>query len=366
MSEQEQITRKIIHVDMDAFYASVEQRDNPQLKGKPVIVGGDPTKRGVVCTCSYEARKFGVRSAMAASTAYRLCPNGIFVRPRFDVYKQASNQIREIFHRYTDLVEPLSLDEAFLDVTENKKNIPYATDIAREILKAIQDETQLTASAGVSFNKFIAKVASDFNKPNGLTVITPRMAEVFIERLPIGKFFGVGKVTEKKMHAMGIKTGADLKKLKKEELTQRFGKAGSYYYNIVHGIDNRPVNPHRTRKSIGKETTLSIDIDDKEQMLEILEKLADGIEKIMKKTKTKGRTITLKVKYFDFKSITRSISLETPCNDASEIMKCMPDLLEKTEAGEKKIRLLGISVSNFESNDTEKKIDPQRNSLALQ
>ncbi len=352
MSEQENenkpTIRKIIHIDMDAFYASVEQRDNPALRGKPVIVGGNPQSRGVVSTCSYEARKFGVHSAMACSQAYRLCPQGIFVPPRFDVYKTVSKQIREIFHQYTDLVEPLSLDEAYLDVTQNKKNIPYATDIAREILKKIQEKTHLTASAGVSFNKFIAKVASDFRKPNGLTVITPAMAPAFMERLPIGKFFGVGKVTEKKMIAMGIKTGADLKKYSREELVQRFGKVGNYYYNIAQGCDNRPVNPHRERKSLGQERTLAQDIDDREQMLELLENLAVRLEGMLKKSKSRGRTITLKVKYFDFKSVTRCITVEPAVDEAAVIMSHIPALLDKTEAGPKKVRLLGISLSNFE------------------
>lgn len=332
---------------MDAFYASVEQRDHPQLRGKPVVVGGDPQGRGVVSTCSYEARKFGVHSAMASSVAYRLCPHAVFVRPRFDVYKEVSQQIRNIFRQYTDLVEPLSLDEAYLDVTENKKGITYATDIAREILQRIKEETGLTASAGVSFNKFLAKVASDFHKPNGLTVVTPRMADKFIERLPIGKFFGVGKVTEKKMHDMGIKTGADIKKFSREELVKRFGKVGNYYYDISHGCDNRQVNPNRERKSIGQERTLENDIDDHHQMLEILAELAARVEMYMKKHNIKGRTLTVKVKYYDFKSVTRSISPGNVIYEADEMMKYVPALLNKTEAGKKKVRLLGVTVSNF-------------------
>lgn len=339
--------RKIIHVDMDAFYASVEQRDNPELKGKPVVVGGNPNGRGVVSTCSYEARKYGIHSAMASSIAYRLCPHAVFVPPRFDVYKTVSDQVRRIFHEYTDLVEPLSLDEAYLDVTENKKNIPYATDVARDILKRIQQETGLTASAGVSFNKFLAKVASDINKPNGLTVVTPKLAPQFIDRLAVGKFHGVGKVTEKKMHQMGIKTGADIKKLTREELVQRFGKVGNYYYCIANGQDDRPVNPHRERKSIGQERTFQVDIDDRDQMLEKLGKLAESIEDYMKKKNIKGRTVTLKVKYFDFKSITRSITLDEPVFESSVMMAHVPALLAKTDAGTKKVRLLGISISNF-------------------
>ncbi|MGD8292010.1 MAG: DNA polymerase IV [Desulfobacterales bacterium] len=345
--------RKIIHIDMDAFYASVEQRDRPGLRGKPVIVGGDPHSRGVVAACSYEARKFGVHSAMASSTAYRLCPDAVFIRTRFDVYRAVSAQIREIFCEYTDLVEPLSLDEAFLDVTENYKGMPSATLIAREIKKKIYQRTgKLTASAGVSFNKFIAKVASDMNKPDGITVITPDMAEAFIDKLPIRKFFGVGKVTEEKMLSLGIRTGADLKKYKKEQLIQFFGKSGSYFYDIAHGKDQRPVAPDRIRKSIGKETTLSEDIDDTDLMLEILGDIAAKLENLLMKRDAKGRTITLKVKYFDFQSTTRSVTVEEPPDSASVIVKYIRPLLAKTEAGSKKVRLLGISISNFDDQET--------------
>lgn len=332
---------------MDAFYASVEQRDNPGLKGKPVVVGGSPNGRGVVSTCSYEARKYGIHSAMASSVAYRLCPHAVFVYPRFDVYKSVSEQIRKIFLEYTDLVEPLSLDEAYLDVTLNKKGVAYATDIAREILKRIRVETGLTASAGVSFNKFLAKVASAAHKPNGLTVVTPRLAPQFIDKLPIGKFHGVGKVTEKKMIDMGIKTGADLKRLSREELVQRFGKVGNYYYCIAHGEDDRPVNPHRERKSVGQERTFERDIDDIDEMKDILRKLAEGVEEYMKRKSIRGRTVTLKVKYYDFKSITRCVTLDEGVYEASVIMEHVPGLLEKTEAGKKKVRLLGVSISNF-------------------
>ena len=338
---------------MDAFYASVEQRDRPELKGKPVIVGGDPKSRGVVAACSYEARKFGVHSAMASATAYRLCPDALFIRSRFDVYRAVSAQIREIFYEYTDLVEPLSLDEAFLDVTQNYKGMPSATLIAREIKRKIYERTgKLTASAGVSFNKFLAKVASDMNKPDGITVITPEMADAFIDKLPIRKFFGVGKVTEEKMLNLGIKTGADLKKFKKEQLIQIFGKSGSYFYDIAHGRDDRPVEPNRIRKSIGKETTFSEDIDDPERMVEILEEIAGNLETSLMKRDAKGRTVTLKVKYFDFQSVTRSVTIDEPADSASVIMKYMKPLLSKTEAGEKKVRLLGISVSNFDDQET--------------
>jgi len=343
---------KIIHIDMDAFYASVEQRDRPGLKGKPVIVGGDPQSRGVVAACSYEARKFGIHSAMASSTARRLCPGAVFIRPRFEVYKSVSSQIRDIFCEYTDLVEPLSLDEAFLDVTQNRKGMKSATLIAREIKKKIYERTgKLTASAGVSFNKFLAKVASDVNKPDGITVIPPEAADEFIEQLPIRKFFGVGRVTEEKMHGLGIKTGADLRKFNKTRLIQLFGKTGGYYYDIAHGLDERPVEPDRVRKSIGKETTLPEDIDDIEQMVEILENLSFKVENSLIRSEARGRTVTLKVKYFDFKSITRSITVEEPVESAVTIMKYVTPLLSKTAAGEKKVRLLGITISNFDDQD---------------
>lgn len=339
--------RKIIHVDMDAFFAAVEQRDNPELRGKPVIVGGKPGGRGVVSTCSYEARKFGVHSAMPTNEAYRLCPHGIFVRSRFDAYKEASQIVREIFFEYTDLVEPLSLDEAYLDVTENHKGNPSATLIAQEIRARIFKETQLTASAGVAPNKFIAKVASDFNKPDGLTVITPDKAEEFLEELDIKKFYGVGKATQRKMHALGIKTGADLKKWSEIDLVKAFGKSGRHYYKIVRGLDNREVKPHRTRKSYGKERTFSEDIGDLDWVNNFLDELAQTISEGMKKIPTAGKTVTLKVRYKNFDTITRSHSLTHHTNDAKEISTIARQLLEQTEAGKRDIRLLGISISNL-------------------
>jgi len=338
--------RKIIHIDMDAFYASIEQRDNPELKGKPVIVGGDPDKRGVVATCSYEARKFDVHSAMASKTAKRLCPQGIFLKPRFDRYKAVSAEIMELFREYTDLVEPLSLDEAFLDVTKNKKGMASATYIAQDIMKAIYEKTGLTASCGVSNSKFVSKVANT-NKPNGINVITPQEADKFIDQLPIGKFYGVGHVTEKKMHELGIKTGADLKKMDRDQLINHFGKAGNYFYDIAHGQDNRPVVPTRELKSMGREITFSEDIDDPDQMIEILQGLAVKVEDLIKRHDKKGRTVTLKVKYYDFQSITRSVTTEEPVMEAVIIMKHVRSLFAKTEAGKKKVRLLGISISNF-------------------
>lgn len=339
--------RKIIHVDMDAFFAAVEQRDRPELRGKPVIVGGRPGGRGVVSTCSYEARKYGVHSAMPTNEAYRLCPHGIFVRGRHEVYKQVSETIREIFHEYTDLVEPLSLDEAYLDVTENHKGNPSATLIAKEIRARIFEQTRLTASAGVAHNKFLAKVASDYNKPDGLTVIPPHKAEAFLEQLPIKKFFGVGRATQKKMYALGIKTGADLKKWSELDLAKTFGKSGRYYYKIVRGIDHRPVKPHRTRKSYGKERTFSEDVADLDWVRNFLEELSRQISEGMQKIPTAGKTITLKVRYKNFDTITRSCSLAHYTNKAEEIAAVARQLLEQTEAGSRKIRLLGISVSNL-------------------
>jgi len=341
--------RKIIHIDMDAFYASVEQRDRPELKGRPVIVGGDPQSRGVVAACSYEARLFGIHSAMPASRAYQRCPQAIFLKPRFEVYKAVSAEIRSVFHEYTDIIEPLSLDEAFLDVTANRKGDPSATLIAQAILKEIYDRTgQLTASAGVSFNKFLAKVASDYKKPRGLTVITPSQACYFIDRLPIRKFFGVGKVTEQKMHRLGIMTGADLKKLNREKLIAAFGKAGNYFFDIANCNDNRPVRPHRKRKSIGSETTMPYDMTDKSMIIDVLKKIAVKLEGRLRQSGRKGITVTLKVKYFDFKCITRSMTVTQPLTEAKVIMKYIRLLLHDTEVGLKKVRLLGITVSNFE------------------
>lgn len=340
--------RKIIHVDMDAFYASVEQRNNPKLRGKPVIVGGDPKSRGVVAACSYEARKFGIHSAMASSRAYRLCPHAVFVRGNFDEYIAVSEQINEIFHRFTDLVEPLSLDEAYLDVSENKVNSPSATVLAREIRRLIFEGTSLTASAGVSYNKFLAKVASDYNKPDGLMVITPDDAGTFIDRLPIGKFYGIGRVTERRMLELGIKTGADLKMISREDLNLLFGKVGGYYYDIAHGMDDRPVEPGYERKSIGKEVTLERDTVDPDIINDILQNLARRVARSLDAHEAMGRTVTLKVKYFDFTSITRSITIPDPVSDADLLLMHAKNLLTRTEAGIHPVRLLGISVSNLD------------------
>lgn len=351
--------RKIIHVDMDAFFAAVEQRNHPEYRGKPLVVGGRPDSRGVVSTCSYEARKYGIHSAMPSSQAYKLCPHAIFVCDHnFADYKEVSQQIREIFCDYTDLVEPLSLDEAYLDVTVNKKNNPSATLIAREIRTRIKEKTDLTASAGVSYNKFIAKIASDYRKPDGMTVVTPDEAASFISKLPIRKFWGVGKVTEKRMNGMGIETGADLQKFELYELIELFGKSGPYFYNAVRGIDNRAVEPSHIRKSIGRETTLKKDISDKEEIYKILQEIARDIEETMERVKALASTVTLKVKFHDFKSVTRSISPEYPVCKSGEIMNHIWNLISKTEAGSKPLRLLGISLSGL-SGTGFKEYDPQ-------
>lgn len=347
----ENTIRKIIHIDMDAFYASVEQRDNPELRGKPVVVGGDPHSRGVVATCSYEARKFGIHSAMASSRAYRLCPEAVFVRPRFSVYKEVSACIRTVFSRYADLIEPLSLDEAYLDVTDDKKHLKSATFTARDIKKDIKSETGLTASAGVSFNKFLAKVASDIDKPDGLTVITPEKANDFVDRLPVGRFFGVGKVTEAKMHRHGIKTGADLKKLSPERIQELFGRQGIYYYNMARCNDRRPVNPERVRKSISKETTFSEDIKDRARIISTLKQLCSQVADSMHTSDKSAHTVILKIKYEDFTTVTRSITLPGPIHSFKEIFKQVPLLLSRTEAGSRRVRLAGVGVSGLVNNE---------------
>lgn len=347
MNRADPTYRKIIHIDMDAFFASVEQRDFPELKGKPVVVGGSPRGRGVIAAASYEARKFGLHSAMPAARAVKLCPSAVFVKPRFDVYKKVSHQVREIFFEFTDLVEPLSLDEAYLDVTENHKQIPSGTLIAQQIREKIKSATELTASAGVAYNKFLAKIASDLDKPDGLSVIPPEEAEDFIAGLKIGQFYGVGKATRHKMEMMGIRTGADLKKWEEVDLVKQFGKSGHHYYRIVRGIDNRPVRPDRIRKSIGKERTFFEDVSDLEWIGEFLEELAEKVAVSMHKLEAAGRTITLKVRYKNFETVTRSYTLLHFTNQAGEIASVAKRLLEETEAGEREVRLLGISVSSL-------------------
>jgi DNA polymerase-4 len=344
--------RKIIHVDMDAFYASVEQRDNPELRGRPLAVGGS-RERGVVAAASYEARKYGVRSAMSSALAYRKCPDIIFVKPNFEKYSAVSKEIREVFYEYTDLVEPLSLDEAYLDVTENKKGIETATKIAKQIRAEIFERTQLRASAGISINKFLAKVASDINKPNGQKTIMPDQALSFLEELPIQKFFGVGAKTAEKMKRFGIFQGRDLKKWDLALLTREFGKSGSHYYNIVRGIQKSQVKPNRVRKSLGAERTFSTDLKNVEEMEDALKHIMVKLQERIEHSKTKGKTITLKFKYHDFEQHTRSITLDHHTNLEEEIFSNTLQLL-KNPIPEKPVRLLGISLSNFEQ---EKKVN---------
>ena len=340
--------RKIIHIDMDAFYASVEQRDNPELRGKPVAVGG-ARERGVVAAASYEARKFGVRSAMPSVTARRKCAELIFVKPRFDVYRAVSHQIRAIFAEYTPLIEPLSLDEAYLDVTENLKAMASATAIAEEIRARILAETGLTASAGISYNKFLAKMASDERKPNGQFVITPKMGPAFVEGLPVGKFHGIGPATQAKMEGLGIRNGADLKGQTLEFLREHFGKAGPYYYALARGIDERPVCADRVRKSVGAETTFGADLFTAEEARAALEPLIAKVWSYCEGSTIRGRTATLKAKYADFQQITRSRSLEVPIDSRAVLEELVYQLLEPLFPVSKGIRLLGVTLSSLDA-----------------
>ena len=339
--------RKIIHIDMDAFYASIEQRDFPEYREKPVAVGYAEA-RGVVAAASYEARKYGVRSAMPSKTALRKCPWLIFVPPRFDAYKEVSDQIMEIFLAYTDLVEPLSLDEAFLDVTTNHKGISSAMQIARAIKEEIREKTRLTASAGVSVNKFLAKIASDYRKPDGLFVIKPDEAERFVESLEIERFFGVGKVTAQKMHQLGIYTGADLKKIDLETLLRYFGKAGSSYYENARAIDNREVNPNRIRKSVGAENTFDIDLEASTKMTIELYHIARRTWERIEAEEFHGRTITLKIKYADFEIITRGQTLPSPITSFGLFWNTAKEMLKHIDTSQKKVRLMGLTISHNE------------------
>lgn len=340
------VNRKILHIDMDAFYASIEQRDNPELRGKPLAVGYGE-KRGVVAAASYEARKYGVYSAMPSVVAIRKCPHLIFVSPHFDVYRSVSEQVREIFFEYTDQVEPLSLDEAFLDVTINKKGMHSATHIAKEIKQKIFEETGLTASAGVSYNKFLAKIASDYKKPNGIYVITPQKGVGFIEQLTINKFFGVGRVTAAKMNELGIYTGADLKKWSEIDLAHHFGKAGLSYYQYARGLDNREVESERIRKSLGSEETFLEDIYDLSIIEQELDKIAQEVARRSTKRDFKAKTLTLKIKYADFTIVTRSITLNDYIYKASDMLQIAMELLSRVDDIEdKKVRLLGLTLSN--------------------
>lgn len=344
--------RKIIHVDMDAFYASVEQRDNPDLRGKPVAVGGSAA-RGVVAAASYEARVFGVRSAMPSVTAKRRCPDLIFVKPRFEIYRAVSAQIREVFAEHTDLIESLSLDEAYLDVTENKQGIPIATEVAQIIRNRIKEVTGLNASAGISYCKFLAKMASDLNKHNGQAVITPARGPQFVAELPVKKFHGVGPATAAKMERLGILTGADLREQSPEFLRQHFGKTGDWYYRISRGIDHRPVEPHRERKSIGAEDTFSDDIFGLDPARAEIEALADKVWRSCEAKELTGRTVTLKVKYADFQQITRSRTIGQGVRDADELAGVASTLLEPLFPVEKGIRLLGVTLSSLEAQGEE-------------
>lgn len=344
--DREERIRRIIHVDMDSYYASVEQRDNPELRGKPVAVGS-PSARGVVLTASYEARPFGVRSALPSLTAKRLCPDLIFVPARFDVYRSVSAQIHAVLAEYTDLVEPLSLDEAYLDVTDNKQGIPIATEIATRIRARIKDVTGLNASAGISYCKFLAKMASDLNKPNGQAVITPRHGPAFVEGLAVKKFHGVGPATAAKMERLGILTGADLKAKSLTFLQEQFGKSGSWYYNISRGIDNRPVRPDRERKSVGAEDTFMTDIFDLDTARAEISPLVAKVWRHCEAKGLHGRSVTLKVKYTDFQIITRSRTEPAPFGAADEIIEKVHALLGPLFPTEKGIRLLGVTLSSF-------------------
>ncbi len=342
---QETKIKKIIHIDMDAFYASVEQRDHPELRGKPIAVG-HAEERGVVATASYEARRYGVHSAMSSQKAKRLCPQLIFIPGRMEVYKSVSEQIRDIFRDYTDIIEPLSLDEAFLDVTENKFDIPYAIEIAKEIKRRIREELHLVASAGVSYNKFLAKIASDYRKPDGLFVIHPNRAQHFIDRLPVESFWGVGPVTAQKMYQLGIYNGEQLKACSLNMLTRQFGKAGAIYYDFARGIDNRPVETTRIRKSIGCERTLEKDIyQNSSVIIELYHVAVELVERLSRKD-FHGNTLTLKIKFHDFKQITRSITQTEELNELSTILPLAKQLMKEVDYAQHPIRLIGLSVSN--------------------
>ncbi len=360
MSELSPI-RKIIHVDMDAFYASIEQMDHPELNGKPIAVGGSE-KRGVVSAASYEARKFGVKSAMSGIQAIRNCPELIFVKPRFDRYQEISKKIRTIFYDYTDLVEPLSLDEAYLDVTQNKKGNPSASILAKEIRERIFKEVGLTASAGISINKFIAKVASDYNKPNGQKTVNPEEVIEFLEQLDIRKFYGVGKVTAEKMYQLGIFTGKDLKSKTIAYLETHFGNSGTYYYNVVRGIHNSEVKPNRVRKSLAAEHTFNENLSSEIFMLERLDQISNEVSKRLNKSKVAGKTVTLKIKYSDFTLQTRSKTLNYYISDKSLIFETSKDLLFQEKLSNS-VRLLGISISNL---NTETKKVLEQKSISVQ
>ena len=342
---------KIIHIDMDAFYTSVEQLDNPNLKGKPIVVGGS-SDRGVIAAASYQARCYGIRSAMSSVLAKKKCSQLIFIKPRFDRYKEISNKIRDIFFEYTDLVEPLSLDEAFLDVTVNKKNILLASQIATNIRSKIKKEIDLTASAGISINKFTAKVATEINKPNGQKTIHPDRLEAFLNKLAIDKFFGIGKVTAKKMNELGIYNGFDLRAKSLNFLEEKFGKMGKSFYKIIRGQQHNPVNPNRVRKSVGAERTFNKDIRSEGFMIEKLKIIATEVEERLSKIGSRGKTITIKIKYYDFNLETRSRTISNLVQKKSEFFPIISELIYQKEIL-KPVRLLGISISSL-VNDNDK------------
>ena len=344
-------TRAILHIDLDAFYASVEQRDHPEYQGRPVIVGGSPDRRGVVATASYEARQFGVHSAMPSRTAQRLCPSAIFLPARFELYRAVSQQIMASFRLHTSLVEPLSLDEAYLDVTTTVRDLEEAVQLAREIKRQIREQTELTASAGVSYCKFLAKIASDRNKPDGLTVITPQEAPAFLETLPIEKYFGVGRFTADRLRTLGIQTGADLKRLGEERLRDLLGKHGTQLYRYACGEDNRPVEPVRVRKSVGKEVTLEHDIRDQDEMEHILEKLATQVERRLVELDLAGKTLTLKVRWSNFDLVTRTISRTQGFQQTEELLPILHSQLSRLVDGKQAVRLLGVIVSGLFSQE---------------
>jgi len=351
--------RKIIHIDMDAFFASVEQRDNPELMGKAIIVGGKPNGRGVVAACSYEARKFGVTSAMPSATAYRLCPHALFVHPRFEAYQAVSQEVQRIFREYTDIVEPLSLDEAYLDVTGSHLFNGSALRIAQDIRREILHKTQLVASAGVSYNKFLAKIASDIDKPNGCHCILPDEGGAFVQTLPVKRFYGVGKATEARMHALGIETGQDLRNWPLSELQKEFGKSAQYYFNVSRGIDDRPVRAERTRKSVGNERTFGESLTNHQVMLEVLEDLSGQLATKLDELKLCSNTLNIKLRYDDFTTLTRAHKLSAGVFDAQSAKRTLPFLLDRAlsvapQKGKPHVRLLGVSFSGLAPSDDER------------
>jgi len=341
------LERKIVHFDMDAFYASIEIRDDPSLKDKPLVIGGSPNSRGVVCTASYMARKFGIRSAMPCSQAARLCPTAVFLPPDFPKYQQASREIRAIFAQYTSLIEPLSLDEAYLDVTRNAQGL-FATKLAKLMQEQIHEELNLTGSAGVAPNKLLAKIASDINKPKGLAVILPQQVRRFMEHLPLRRIHGIGPASDKRLQQLGLILCRDVWQREPGELEVQLGSMGRWIWERAHGLDDRPVEVERERKSLGKEDTFQTDILDLDQLIGELRAIARSVAESLQKRSLKGKTITVKCKYADFNQVTRSQSLPL-ATDAAEILETVAcDLLRQTEAGRRRVRLLGVSVANFE------------------